>query len=160
MANTGITSSPPPGPATGITTPVSSTLTLPPELDQLPADVKSSMFSMMMSLIIRNTTGPDPETSRIVAQSEMHEESCRLDGYKESLHTKDKQNDRDHEFRKKQLKHETAKSMTVALVCIAGIVTGLYLIVAKNDSSVGTPLLVASFMALIGGKSLLPKDKD
>ncbi len=160
MGNSGVTSAPPLEAPTNLTASTPTTLTLPPELDQLPADIKSSMFSMMMSLIIRNTTGPDPETSRIVAQSEMHEETCRLDGYKESLHTKDKQNDRDHEFRKKQLNHETAKSMIVALVCIAGIVTGLYLIVAKSDSSVGTPLLVASFMALIGGKSLLPKDKD
>ena len=115
---------------------------------------------MMMSLIIRNTTGPDPETARIVAQSEMHEETCRLDGYKESLHTKDKQNERDYEFRKKQLNHETAKNLLIAVVCVGGIVTGLYLIVAKQDSTVGTPLLIASFMALIGGKSLLPKDKD
>ena len=128
------------------------------ELEKLPPEMKTVVS--VMAAFIRNSTGPDPETAKIVAETEMHEESCKLDGYKETLRNRDQQNERDYKFRVKKLNHETAKSMILALVCVAGIITGLYLLVAKNNSSVGTPLLVASFMALVGGKSLFPKDKD
>lgn len=79
------------------------------------------MFSLMMGLFVRNTTGPDPETSRVVAQTEMHEETCRLEGYKESLRTRAKRNNSDHEFRKKQLDHQMVLSLVVAVTCVGGI---------------------------------------
>lgn len=136
-------------------------LPLPPELEKLPADVKSSMFSLMMGLFVRNTTGPDPEASRVAAQAEMHEETCRLEAYKESLKTRDKQSERDHEFRKKTLNHATSLSLIVAIACIGGIACGLYLLVVKKEQTLGSGLLIASFMALLnGGKSVLQRDKD
>ena len=70
------------------------------------------------------------------------------------------QNARDHVFRIKKMNHDTAKSIVVIVVCVAGIICGLYLIVAKQNSAVGTPLLVASFMAMLGGRSLLPDKKE
>jgi hypothetical protein len=39
------------------------------------------------------------------------------------------------------------------------MVCGLYLLVAQNNTTVGTPLLVGGF-ALLGGKVSLGKDKD
>lgn len=114
----------------------------------------------VMAAFIRSSSGPDPETAKIVAETERHEESCKLEGFKETLKIRDKQGERDHEFRKKRLNHETAKYMILAAVSVAGIIVGLYLLVVQKDSSVGTPLLIASFMALLGGKSLLPKEKD
>ena len=128
------------------------------EIEKLSPEMKTIVS--VFAGIFRSTTGPDPETSRIVADSEMHEETCKLEGYKETLKNRDKQNERDHDFRKKKLNHETAKGIIITLVCVAGVVSGLYLIVAKKDSAVGTPLLVASFMALIGGRSLFPKEKE
>jgi len=128
------------------------------EIEKLPAETKTMVA--LFAGMIRSHTGPDPETAKIAAQAEMHEETCRLEGFKESLKTRDRQGERDHLYRTKRLNHETAKSMVIAVVCVAGIVAGLYLIVAKNNSSVGTPLLVASFMALIGGKSFFPKEKE
>jgi hypothetical protein len=136
-------------------------LSLPPELETLPAEVKSSMFSLMMGLFVRSTTGPDPESSRVAAQAEMHEETCRLDGYKESLKTRDRQSERDHEFRKKSLNHATALSLLITIACIGGIACGLYLLIVKREQTHGSGLLIASFMALLsGGKSILEKDKD
>jgi hypothetical protein len=130
-------------------------------LEKLPPDIKSSMFSLMMGLFVRNTTGPDPETSRIVVQGEMHEETCRLEGYKESLKARDKQNERDHEFRKKRLNHATALSLLIAVTCVLGIACGLYLLVVRKEQTLGSGLLIASFMALLGGgKSILQKDSD
>ena len=128
------------------------------ELEKLPPEMKTVVS--VMAAFIRSSSGPDAETAKVVAETERHEESCKLEGYKETLKNRDAQIERDHRFRVKKLNHDTAKSVIITVVCISGIITGLYLLVAKNDSAVGTPLLVASFMALIGGKSLFPKDKE
>jgi hypothetical protein len=131
---------------------------LPPELQNLPVEVKATMFSMMAGFF-RSSSGPDPDTARAIAQSEMHEETCRLEGFKQSLKTRDNQNERDHDFRKKKLNHETIKNVIVLIVCVVGIVVGLYLLVAKGKDTLGTGLLVAAFMAMLnGGRALFPKD--
>jgi len=110
--------------------------------------------------VVRSTTGPDPETARIAAQSEMHEETCRLDGYKESLKTRDKQSERDHEYRKKRLNHETARNFVLYVTCLIGIAVGLYLYIAKGEKTIGSNIVTACFVTLLGGKALLPKDND
>jgi hypothetical protein len=132
--------------------------TLPPEIEKLPPEMRA-MVSVMAGFF-RSTSGPDPETARILAETERHEETCKLEGFTRSLRNRDKQSERDHRFRMTKLTHETIKSLIITGVCVAGIVSALYLIVAKKDNAVGTPLLVASFMALLGGKSILQKDKD
>ncbi|MGC9223946.1 MAG: hypothetical protein ACP5E2_08470 [Terracidiphilus sp.] len=127
-------------------------------LEKLPPETRDVVS--VIAGFFRSTTGPDPETAKIVAESEMHEETCKLEGYKETLKLRDKQSERDHEFRKKKLNHETGKALIVILVAVSGIIAGLYLLVSKNNSAVGTPLLVAGFMALIGEKSVFSKNKD
>lgn len=127
-------------------------------LEKLPPETRDVVS--VIAGFFRSTTGPDPETAKIVAESEMHEESCKLEGYRETVKLRDKQSERDHEFRKKKLNHETGKALLIILVAVAGIIAGLYLLVAKNNSAVGTPLLVAGFMALIGEKSAFPKGRD
>jgi len=110
--------------------------------------------------IVRSTTGPDPETAKVAAQSEMHEETCRLEGYKESLKTRDRQSERDHEFRKKRLNHDTARNLILYVTCLLGIGVGLYLYIAKGEKTIGSNIVTACFVALLGGKALLPKDKE
>jgi hypothetical protein len=128
------------------------------EIEKLAPETKA-MVSLFAG-IVRSTTGPDPETARIAAQSEMHEETCRLDGYKESLKTRDKQSERDHEFRKKRLNHETARNFVLYVTCLLGIGVGLYLYIAKNEKTIGSNIVTACFVALLGGKALLTKDKE
>jgi len=128
------------------------------EIEKLPPEMRT-MVSVMAGFF-RSTTGPDPETAKILAQTEMHEETCKLQGFTESLRIRDLQNERDHEFRKIRMNHETAKSLVVVAVCLGAIICGLYLIVAKQNSSIGTPLLIAGFMPLLGGKPLFPKEKE
>jgi hypothetical protein len=135
-----------------------STENLPVEIENLPPEMRT-MVSVMAGFF-RSTSGPDPETARILAQTEMHEETCKLQGFTESLKIKDQQNERDHKFRTQRLNHESAKTIALLVVCIVGIICGLYLIVEKQNTQVGTPLLVASFMAMLAGKGILPKDKD
>jgi hypothetical protein len=110
--------------------------------------------------IVRNTSGPDPETAKVAAQSEMHEETCRLEGYKESLKTRDRQGERDHEFRKKRLNHESARNFVLYFTCLLGIGIGLYLYIDKGEKTIGSNIVTACFVALLGGKALLPKEKE
>jgi hypothetical protein len=128
------------------------------ELEKLPPETRDVVS--VIAGFFRSTTGPDPETAKIVAESEMHEESCKLEGYKETIKLRDKQSERDHEFRKKKLNHETGKAIIVITVAVAAIIAGLYLLVAQKNGSVGTPLLVAGFMALIGERSAFPRSRD
>jgi len=130
---------------------------LPPELEKLPPEMKA-VVSVMMGGFFRSTSGPDPETAKIMAQTEMHEETCRLEGYKENLKNRDKQNDRDHEFRKKQLNHNTAKQFIIIAVCIVGILAGLYLLIGRGQETLGTGLLVGAFVTLLNGRMPLKGD--
>jgi hypothetical protein len=139
--------------------PPTKPLALPPELEKLPADLKVSMFSMMLGLV-RNTTGPDPDTARIVAESEMHEETCRLEGYKQALEVRDKQNERDHQFRRQRLVYDTVRHFGLAVACMIGIGIGLYLYVGKDDKTLGSNIVVACFVTLLGGKAIFQKDKE
>lgn len=131
---------------------------LPAEIEKLPPEMKTIIS--VMTGFFRSNSGPDPETSRIVAETEMHEETCRLEGYKESLKTRDMQNARDYAFRTKSLNHETARNIVITLVCVAGVACGLYLLVSRKNNTLGSNILIASFMALLGGKSILQRDKD
>jgi hypothetical protein len=105
--------------------------------------------------------GPDPETAKTIAQAEMHEENCRLQAYQASLQNREEQSKRDHEFRKKKLNHSTVLMVTVVVVTVGGIGGGLILSVTGN-SSLGNPVLVASFTLLssLAGKLLGSRDKD
>jgi hypothetical protein len=155
----------PPADPDGVGKPVATTETpaeyIPAQaqaIEKLPKETRE-LFTIFAAFF-RSTTGPDPETAKAISQTEMHQETCRLDAYKESLRTRDKQDERNHDFRKKKLNHETFKSVVVAAVAVAAIIVGLYLLVAKNDEKIGTPILVAGFMTLLTGKSILSKDKD
>jgi hypothetical protein len=128
------------------------------ELEKLAPETKTIMS--LFAAIVRNYSGPDPATAKIVAESEMHEETCKLEGYKESCRVRDLQNERDHKFRVKRLNHETAKGMIVTVVCVIGILAGLYLLVERQEHTLGSDILIASFLGLLGGRSLLPKEKD
>jgi len=129
------------------------------ELEKLPQDMKTVVSVMVAA--IRSTTGPDPEAAKIAAGAEMHSESCKLDGYKETLKNRDLQNERDHRFRIKKLNHETFRNTIFILVCVLGMCVGLYLFVVKAEKTLGSNILLASFLGLVGGgKFLSQKDKD
>ena len=105
--------------------------------------------------------GPDPETAKILSQTEIHEEECRLKGFQASLQNREEQNKRDHEFRKKKLNHQTGLTFTVLAVTIMGIGGGLVLS-ATGNPALGNPVLLASFtvMTTLAGKLLASRDKD
>ena len=103
--------------------------------------------------------GPDPETAKILAQTEIHEEECRLKGFQASLQNREEQNKRDHEFRKKRLNHQTALMVIVLAVTVVGIGGGLFLS-STGNTSLGNPVLAASFTVMVGlaGRLLAGRD--
>jgi hypothetical protein len=105
----------------------------------------------MLSVALSRTTlgfGPDPETAKILAESEMHEEDCRLKGYTAQLQNKDSQNSRDHDFRCMRLNREFAMNIAVLVASVAGAATGLYLLV-QGHTQIGSNLLIASAAILL-----------
>ena len=103
--------------------------------------------------------GPDPETAKIIADSEIHEENCRLEGYKASLENRDRQSDRDHDFRKRRLNRDFSMSLAVLVVSLLGAGTGLYLII-NGTSTIGSNILIASIgiiLYVLKGSPELPK---
>jgi hypothetical protein len=107
-----------------------------------------SAFSSKMTL------GPDPDTARIMADTEKHHESCRLEGYKENLKFQDQDGQRNHVFRMKRLNHETFLLTSVLVGALAGAGVGLYLTVQHQP--IGSNILIASvgvIVYIISGKT-------
>jgi hypothetical protein len=121
-----------------------------------------ALFEVFAAIRSSTTTfGPDPETAKILAQTEMHEEDCRLKGYQSSLENREKQSQRDHEYRKKKLNHQSLMTAAVLIVSVGGIGFGLFLSVSGSPN-VGNPMLVAGLMLLstLPGRLLSSKEKD
>jgi hypothetical protein len=137
---------------------------LPPPILSALEKVPDQDAKAILSMAISRTTfgfGPDPETAKVLAQTEMHEEECRLKGFQASLQNREEQNRRDHEFRKKKLNHQTGLTVTVLAVTVGGIGGGLFLS-ATGNQALGNPVLIASFtvMTTLAGKFLASRDKD
>jgi hypothetical protein len=131
----------------------------PAEIQNLPPEMRT-MVSVMAGFF-RSNSGPDAETAKIMAEAEMHEESCKLQAYTQSMKNRDLQNERDHLFRMKKLLYDNVRSFVIGLACIGGIICGLYLTVKMGNSAVGNPVLLASFLALLGVKpNFNSKDKE
>lgn len=139
-------------------TPDSLPVPLRRALDQIPDEEARAVLSVALS---RTTVGPDPETAKIAANAEMHEEECKLKAYQASLQNRELQNQRDHQYRTKRLNHSTLLTVIILSVTILGIGTGLTLSIQGN-SAIGNPILAASFTMLSGlaGKLLASRDKD
>ena len=137
---------------------------LPPPVLHALEKVPDQEAKAILSMAVSRTTfgfGPDPETAKILAETEIHEEECRLKGFQASLQNREEQNKRDHDFRKKKLNHQTGLTVVVLAVTVAGIVGGLVLS-ATGNPTLGNPVLIASFtvMVTLSGKLLASRDKD
>jgi len=99
----------------------------------------------LLHIALSRTTlgfGPDPETAKVLSETEMHTEKCRLEGFKSSLSNKDKQNERDHTFRTLRLNREFSMNLVVLLLGALGAASGLYLMVSGKQY--GSNVLIAS----------------
>jgi hypothetical protein len=129
-------------------------LPLPPEtekkLEKFVAENGPKHFLEIFAAFSRTTSssGPDPETAKIMAEAEMHEETKRLEAYKANLENKDKQADRDHSFRRKELNHKTGLRLLVVAVAAGVVALGCYFL-STGKTDFGTPLLVGGGMAIL-----------
>ena len=147
----------------------------PPEKEAqalVPLEVKQAIENLppqeakgLLSIFLARTTttfGPDPETAKIIAQSEMHEEDCRLQAYQAALQNKETQNQRDHDFRKKKLNHQTAMALIVLVAATGLIGLGIYIQVTQTGNSLGGYLILGGgalvFHALGVKPPASPKD--
>jgi len=122
---------------------------------------KPEVLSLAAFFSSKMTLGPDPESAKLMAQTEMHHESCRLDGYKENLKNQDSEGVRKHEYRKKKLNHETFLLTSVLLGALAGAGVGLYLTIMEKP--VGSNILIASIATIvyvISGKTPFHRKED
>ncbi len=85
----------------------------------------------------------------MLAEAEKQNEELRLKGYQATLDQRDKQQARDHEFRKKRLNHATTLTTVVVIVAIVGVVTGIFLQLTREDSQIGGYILIASAIVLV-----------
>ena len=139
-------------------------LAIPSPIKEALETIPDQQTRAILSVALSRTSlgfGPDPETAKIIADSEMHQENCRLEGYKASLLNRDKQADRDHQFRGKKLNHQSLMTGVILAVSVIGALAGLYLSISGNPG-LGNPVMVASLsiLASLSGKFLSSKDKD
>lgn len=144
--------------------PDSSDQSTPSPIAKALEGIPDPQIKAILSVALSRTSfgvGPDPETAKTLAQAEMHEEECKLKAFQANLDNRERQNQRDHEFRKKKLNHSTMTSVVVLATSVCGIGAGLYLTVAGSPT-IGTPVMVAGFSILtpFAGKLLAARDKD
>lgn len=123
---------------------------------------KPEVLSLAAFFSSKMTLGPDPESAKLMAQTEMHAETSKLDAYKESLRNRDKQNERDHEFRCTKLNHDNWNLKIILGVAVLGCIGGVALLL-NGHQLIGSNVLLASAITvlnLVGGKSPFSGGKD
>lgn len=111
----------------------------PQSLQSALAKVPDQEARTTLSLALSRTSfgyGPDAETMKVLAETEIHDETCRLKGFEASLANKDKQADRDHDFRKRKLNHQSLMSGAILPITIGGVGAGLHCPPAEAPPSV------------------------
>jgi hypothetical protein len=97
---------------------------------------------MLMELTeMRASFGPDPETAKILAETERHAEEKKLEGYKATLKHRDNENERKHIRLLKKIGNESKRAWVVLIASIITAIGGIFLSITGR-SNLGIPLLV------------------
>lgn len=137
----------PPGGQVSGSTAAQPTAITPEYVEALQKLEKPEVLSLAAFFSSKMTLGPDPESAKLMAQTEMHHESCRLEGYRENLKHQDLEGQRKHQYRLKKLNHETFLLTSVLLGALGGAAVGLYLTVTGKP--VGSDILIASIATVV-----------
>ncbi len=115
---------------------------------------RDAIREMVIGFASRQTIGPDPQTAAVLAETERHAEETRLQAYKESLLTRDRQSERDHVFRLHKLRNETWNVRIVLGIALLRGATGVWLLAVRGQSTLGSNFLIFAggliYMALSG----------
>jgi len=90
---------------------------------------------------MRASFGPDPETAKILAETERHAEEKKLEGYKATLEHRDHENERKHIRQLKRIGNESNRSWVVLISSIIAAIGGVFLAL-DGKSNLGIPLLL------------------
>jgi hypothetical protein len=93
-------------------------------------------------------SGPDPAVATILAETERHAEDNNLAGYRATLEQRDRDSQRNHEYRLEQLKHSAHEKRVVLYGSVAALVIGGILSVT-GKSQFGNPIMTAALTLLI-----------
>jgi hypothetical protein len=97
--------------------------------------------------------GPDPDTTKILAENERHAEDNRLEAYRANLDKQDRQSQRDQEFRLSQMKHAQWERYVILFAVLVAFATGILL--SFRGNSLGNSIMIAMLPVLgilISGK--------
>jgi hypothetical protein len=117
---------------------------------------------ILMELIeTRTSFGPDPETARIIAETDRHAEEKKLEGYKATLEHRDHENERKHLRQIKRIGNESIRAWVVLVSSIVGAAVGIFLSVT-GKSNLGIPLLLFAGILIkdLAGKPGTSGDSD
>jgi len=109
----------------------------------------------------RTSFGPDPETARIIAETDRHAEEKKLEGYKATLEHRDHENERKHLRQIKRIGNESIRAWVVLVSSIVGAAVGIFLSVT-GKSNLGIPLLLFAGILIkdLAGKPGTSGDSD
>jgi hypothetical protein len=97
--------------------------------------------------------GPDPDTTKILAENERHAEDNRLEAYKANLEKQEHQSQRDHECRMAQMKRSQWERYIILFAVLLAFATGIVL--SLNGNTLGNSIMIAMLPVLgilISGK--------
>jgi hypothetical protein len=116
--------------------------------ETLPPQAIQALKLLMESTEMRASFGPDPETAKIIAETERHAEEKKLEGYKATLEHRDKQSQRDQDFRMQQLRHSALDRRIVLFSSLIALAGGAALSF-RGDPQLGNPIMSAALTLLI-----------
>lgn len=128
-------------------------------IEELPTD--KIVRELVVGFASRSHMGPDPETASILAETERFAENAKLEAYKENLRNRDKQNERDHDFRLQRLKTQTLNTRLILVAALVLVGIGVWLLIGGKSQQLGSNLVIAGgglLYAVLSGKNPFEKD--
>lgn len=115
---------------------------------QTPDEASPALVQEISTFMAQFRSGPDPAVATILAETERHAEDNNLAGYRATLEQRDRDNQRNHEYRLEQLKHSAYEKRVVLYGSVAALIIGGVLSVT-GKSQFGNPIMTAALTLLI-----------
>lgn len=132
------------------------------DIPKQPPSIPPEAIKVLMELTeMRASFGPDPETAKILAETERHAEDKKLEGYMATLEHRDRENERKHVRIVKRIGTEAHRGWAVLIASIIGAIAGIYLYLTGKQT-IGVSLLIFAGIMIkdLAGKSVNSVDSE